>query len=61
MWWGTIVAMGVDDRSVAEVGRGMRPPRRYNQLTDEGRLSLGVVLQEARSDARFAGMVRRSA
>lgn len=32
-----------------------RPPRRYYELTDEGRLKLGAVLQQARSDARFAG------
>lgn len=33
-----------------------RPPRRYYELTDEGRLALGGVLQEARNDARFAGL-----
>jgi Predicted transcriptional regulators len=31
-----------------------RPPRRYYELTDEGRVHLGAVLQTARSDARFA-------
>jgi PadR family transcriptional regulator, regulatory protein PadR len=30
-----------------------RPPRRYYELTDHGRLELGAVLQQARRDARF--------
>ncbi|MGH3911891.1 MAG: PadR family transcriptional regulator [Pseudonocardiaceae bacterium] len=33
-----------------------RPPRRYYELTDKGRLALGAVLQQARRDARFAGL-----
>jgi PadR family transcriptional regulator PadR len=33
-----------------------RPPRRYYQLTDKGRMVLGGVLQEARSDARFTNL-----
>lgn len=33
-----------------------RPPRRYYELTDEGKLRLGAVLQEARRDIRFAGL-----
>jgi PadR family transcriptional regulator PadR len=33
--------------------RDKRPPRRYYELTDEGRVALGAILQEARSDARF--------
>jgi PadR family transcriptional regulator PadR len=33
-----------------------RPPRRYYELTDEGRLALGAVLDEARRDARFANL-----
>jgi PadR family transcriptional regulator len=36
-----------------------RPPRRYYELTDTGRTELGRILQRARSDARFRGMVRR--
>jgi PadR family transcriptional regulator, regulatory protein PadR len=40
---------------------GKRPPRRYYELTDEGRIALGGVLQEARSDARFASLVGRLA
>ena len=38
-----------------------RPPRRYYELTDKGRLELGAVLQQARSDARFAGLAWRFA
>ncbi|MDQ2709004.1 MAG: PadR family transcriptional regulator [Actinomycetota bacterium] len=33
-----------------------RPPRRYYELTDEGHIALGGVLQEARRDARFVGL-----
>ena len=36
--------------------RGKRPPRRYYELTDEGRVALGGVLAEARRDARFVGL-----
>ncbi|MGH3693372.1 MAG: PadR family transcriptional regulator [Pseudonocardiaceae bacterium] len=36
--------------------RDKRPPRRYYELTDKGRLELGAVLQQARRDARFAGL-----
>lgn len=35
---------------------GGRPPRRYYELTDQGRLQLGSTLQSARSDARFQGL-----
>src|SRR5918911_4851946 len=31
-----------------------RPPRRYYELTDKGRMVLGGVLQEASRDVRFA-------
>jgi PadR family transcriptional regulator PadR len=41
--------------------REKRPPRRYYQLTDKGRLALGAVLRAARSDARFTGLVGRFA
>lgn len=41
--------------------REKRPPRRYYELTDEGRLALGAVLQEARRDARFTSLVGRFA
>jgi PadR family transcriptional regulator PadR len=40
---------------------GKRPPRRYYELTDEGRLALGALLHEARSDARFRSLVGRFA
>ena len=33
--------------------RDKRPPRRYYELTDDGRLALGAILQDARTDARF--------
>lgn len=32
---------------------GKRPPRRYYQLTDKGKVALGGVLQEAAQDPRF--------
>jgi PadR family transcriptional regulator PadR len=32
-----------------------RPPRRYYELTNEGRIALGALLADARHDARFAG------
>lgn len=38
-----------------------RPPRRYYELTDKGRLALGALLQEARSDARFTSLAWRFA
>jgi PadR family transcriptional regulator PadR len=41
--------------------RAKRPPRRYYQLTDKGRLGLGAVLCEARHDARFISLVGRFA
>jgi PadR family transcriptional regulator, regulatory protein PadR len=41
--------------------REKRPPRRYYQLTNEGRLALGAVVQEARRDARFTSLVGRFA
>jgi PadR family transcriptional regulator, regulatory protein PadR len=43
---------GWEDR--VQVGRAKRPPRRYYELTDEGKLALGALLAEARRDARFA-------
>ena len=36
--------------------REKRPPRRYYELTDEGRLALGGVLQQARTEPRFADL-----
>jgi PadR family transcriptional regulator PadR len=43
---------GWEDR--AQVGRSKRPPRRYYELTDEGKIALGALIVEAHSDARFA-------
>ena len=37
-----------------QVGRAKRPPRRYYQLTDEGKIALGALVAEARHDARFS-------
>lgn len=34
-----------------------RPPRRYYELTDEGRLQLGAVLRKAARDSRFINPV----
>lgn len=34
--------------------QGKRPPRRYYELTDEGRDALGGLIERAREDARFA-------
>jgi PadR family transcriptional regulator, regulatory protein PadR len=39
------------------VGRAKRPPRRYYELTDEGKAALGALLVEARRDARFKPLV----
>lgn len=35
------------------VGKAKRPPRRYYEVTDEGRVALGALVAEARRDARF--------
>jgi PadR family transcriptional regulator PadR len=40
---------------------GKRPPRRYYQLTNEGRIALGAMLNEARHDARFRSLVGKFA
>jgi PadR family transcriptional regulator, regulatory protein PadR len=37
--------------------RDKRPPRRYYELTNEGRLALGAVLRDASHDVRFAGVL----
>jgi PadR family transcriptional regulator, regulatory protein PadR len=41
-----------------QVGRAKRPPRRYYELTDEGKIALGAVIAEAHQDARFSTLVR---
>ncbi len=33
---------------------GKRPPRRYYELTDEGRHAMGGLIEDARTEARFA-------
>jgi PadR family transcriptional regulator, regulatory protein PadR len=38
-----------------------RPPRRFYELTDKGRLALGARLEAARSDTRFGSLVGRFA
>jgi PadR family transcriptional regulator PadR len=38
----------------ADPKKKKRPPRRYYTITEEGRIQLGAVLQEARADRRFA-------
>jgi PadR family transcriptional regulator PadR len=43
----------------AQVGRAKRPPRRYYELTDEGKVALGALIVEARSDSRFAPVLTR--
>jgi PadR family transcriptional regulator, regulatory protein PadR len=43
------------------VGRAKRPPRRYYELTEEGKIALGGVVVEARRDARFSPLVTRPA
>jgi PadR family transcriptional regulator len=41
----------------AQAGRARRPPRRYYELTDTGKIELGGVIAEARRDARFRPLV----
>jgi PadR family transcriptional regulator PadR len=36
---------------------GKRPPRRYYELTADGKAELAVLLKEARGDARFGALV----
>jgi PadR family transcriptional regulator PadR len=36
-----------------QAGKAKRPPRRYYELTDPGRMELGALIAEARRDARF--------
>ena len=50
---------GWEDQQTA--GKAKRPPRRYYELTDEGRTALGAVIAEARRDARFASPISRPA
>ena len=41
----------------AQTGRAKRPPRRYYELTEAGKLALGAEIAGARRDARFAPLV----
>ena len=41
----------------AQVGRAKRPPRRYYELTNEGKIALGGLVADARHDARFTRVV----
>lgn len=45
---------------ITEAGR-KRPPRRYYEITDEGRQQMGATLAEARHDSRFATLKTRFA
>ena len=49
------LADGWEDQMHA--GRAKRPPRRYYELTDEGKAALGAVLVQARRDARFRSIM----
>jgi PadR family transcriptional regulator PadR len=40
----------------AKAGKGRRPPRRYYELTSEGKSALGALVAEARCDARFCAI-----
>lgn len=44
-----------------KVGRAKRPPRRYYELTEDGKVALGALIAEARRDARFAPLIGRPA
>jgi PadR family transcriptional regulator PadR len=41
----------------AQVGRPKRPPRRYYELTDNGRAALGAMIAEAHRDVRFGQVI----
>ena len=41
--------------------RAKRPPRRYYELTDTGKLKLGALLSEASADVRFRSLASRFA
>jgi PadR family transcriptional regulator PadR len=44
----------LEDGWEESVSNKKRPPRRYYTLTDQGRIQLGAVVQQARTDRRFA-------
>jgi PadR family transcriptional regulator PadR len=41
-----------------QAGKAKRPPRRYYELTDEGKIALGALIAEARRDTRFSTLVK---
>jgi PadR family transcriptional regulator, regulatory protein PadR len=43
------------------VGTAKRPPRRYYELTEEGKTALGAVIADARHDPRFVPVITRPA
>lgn len=43
----------------ADATKNKRPPRRYYTLTNEGRLELGALLQQAKAEKRFASVLPR--
>jgi PadR family transcriptional regulator, regulatory protein PadR len=49
---------GWEDRDEID---GKRPPRRYYELTDEGREALGGMVYKARLEARFAPVLGKLA
>jgi Transcriptional regulator PadR-like family len=53
------LADGWEDQ--AQLGRAKRPPRRYYELTAEGKTALGAVVAAAGRDARFSRGIRQPA
>ena len=53
------LADGWEDQ--VQAGRAKRPPRRYYELTDEGKLALGGLIAEARRDTRFTALMAQPA
>lgn len=53
------LADGWEDQ--VQVGRTKRPPRRYYELTDKGKIELGAVIADARHDTRFTHLIARPA
>jgi len=49
------LADGWEDQG--QVGRTKRPPRRYYELTDVGKVALGALIAEACRDSRFASLM----
>lgn len=47
----------LDDGWEERAETGGRPPRRYYELTPDGRAQVAEVLQEMQQDVRFAGLL----